>query len=35
LVINKIGKNTISGYLSSPKAGAPTSASASQAKSGN
>jgi chromosome segregation ATPase len=34
LVINKVGKNTISGYLSTPKAGvAPVSASA--AKSGN
>jgi len=35
LVINKIGKNTISGYLSVPKAGAGTATSASTAKSGN
>lgn len=35
LVINKIGKNTISGYLSVPKAGAATSTAASAAKSGN
>lgn len=34
LVINKVGKNTISGYLSVPKAGAAPSATAS-AKSGN
>jgi hypothetical protein len=34
LVINKIGKNTISGYLSVPKAGAGPATSASTAKSG-
>jgi len=35
LVINKIGKNTISGYLSVPKAGVTPAASASASKSGN
>ena len=35
LVINKIGKNTITGYLSVPKTGAATATSASAAKSGN
>jgi hypothetical protein len=35
LVINKIGKNTISGYLSSPKAGSQPATSASASKSGN
>ncbi len=34
IVINKIGKNTISGYLSIPKANSQTAASAA-AKSGN
>lgn len=35
LVINKVGKNTISGYLSMPKAGAPASTASADAKSGN
>src|SRR5215471_2360236 len=35
LVINKIGKNTISGYVSMPKAGAATATAASASKSGN
>ncbi|HUL32816.1 MAG TPA: hypothetical protein VL128_02945 [Candidatus Eisenbacteria bacterium] len=35
LVINKVGKNTISGYLSMPKAGAQPTATASEAKTGN
>jgi len=35
LVINKIGKNTITGYLSVPKAGAATATAASASKSGN
>src|SRR5579885_2380103 len=35
LVINKIGKNTITGYLSVPKAGSAGSTAASNAKSGN
>jgi hypothetical protein len=35
LVINKIGKNTISGYISMPKAGAATATAASASKSGN
>jgi hypothetical protein len=35
LVINKIGKNTISGYLSTPKAGVTPATSASTSKSGN
>ena len=35
LVINKIGKNTISGYVSLPKAGAATATAASGSKSGN
>jgi len=35
LVINKIGKNTISGYVSMPKAGATPATSASASKSGN
>src|SRR5262244_936461 len=34
LVINKIGKNTISGYVSMPKAGAATATAASASKSG-
>jgi len=35
LVINKIGKNTITGYLSVPKAGVTPATSASTSKSGN
>jgi chromosome segregation ATPase len=35
LVINKIGKNTITGYVSVPKGGAATATAASSAKSGN
>jgi uncharacterized membrane-anchored protein YhcB (DUF1043 family) len=35
LVINKVGKNTISGYLSTPKAGVQPSTSASTTKSGS
>jgi len=35
LVINKIGKNTITGYLSVPKSGAATATAASASKSGN
>jgi hypothetical protein len=35
LVINKVGKNTISGYLSTPKAGVTPSTAASTTKSGS